>query len=224
VARLTTRSQGLQRTIRLATGPLAGASERFVSHPRAAEIYPKYLVSMLAVMRGILAVMGAARDRARLLAQEDAVAAGIVQYLEKHLDEELGHDAWVVDDLHALGLHDATDATTPSVAIARLIGCQYYWTYHAHPVAVLGYLLVAEGEPTSPATVERLREATGLPTAAFRTLLEHAELDGSHGTELAALLDELPLTEAHERLLAVSAATTAALMAEALDEVISSVR
>src|SRR5512133_549709 len=79
VARVTSRSQGLQRTIRLAIGPLAGASERFVSHPHAAEIYPKYLLSMLAVMRGILAVMGAARDRARMLARDDAVAAGIVR-------------------------------------------------------------------------------------------------------------------------------------------------
>jgi len=79
-------------------------------------------------------------------------------------------------------------------AVAALVGAQYYWVLHHHPVALLGYIGLLEGFPPSPGMIEDLRARTGYPADAFRTLVAHAELDPRHGDELFELVDTLPLT------------------------------
>ena len=108
-------------------------------------------------------------------------------------------------------------------AVAALVGAQYYWVLHAHPAAVLGYLAVAEGNPSTTSTVLRLQAATAHPVSAFRTLIEHAELDPTHGDEVYEVIDALPLTRELEQLITVSALSTAGLMSRALEEVLEAV-
>ena len=36
---------------------------------------------------------------------------------------------------------------------AALVGAQYYWIRHVHPVALLGYVMLLEGYPPSAGTV-----------------------------------------------------------------------
>ena len=76
--------------------------------------------------------------------------------------------------------------------IAALIGAVYYWIFHFHPVAVLGYLELEAYHP-SVSGVEQLIERTGLPREGFRQLLLHAKLDVAHARELHRVLDSLPL-------------------------------
>lgn len=216
-------SAPLRRKIGLAMGPLAGLSERFIGDPRAGEIYPAYLVAVYQVMRGIGGVMDTALERANARLGVDAVAPALAAYLEKHIEEERGHDAWILEDLEVLGLdHDGIGGRPSPPAVAELVGAQYYWVLHAHPVAVLGYLAVAEGGASTPSTVRRLQEATGHPIAAFRTLTEHADLDPTHGDEVYEVIDELPLTRSLEQLITMSALSSAGLMARALEEVLES--
>jgi Iron-containing redox enzyme len=211
----------LRRKIGLAMGPLTVVSERFIAHPRVAEIYPEYLVAVFQVMRGIGGVMETARQQATAMVGVDPVAEELAAYLEKHIEEERGHDAWILEDLDALGVDsDGIEERLSVPAVAELVGAQYYWALHAHPVAVLGYLAVAEGGASTPGTVRRLQEATGHPIAAFRTLIEHADLDPTHGDEVYELIDALPLTRELERLLTISALSTGGLMARALEEVL----
>src|SRR5437870_4505986 len=70
--------------------------------------------------------------------------AGLVEYLERHIPEEMHSEepgGATLDDLAALGVDTAALRTQqPSPKIAALIGAVYYWIFHFHPVAVLGYL------------------------------------------------------------------------------------
>src|SRR5439155_27197650 len=104
---------------------------------------------------------------------------------------------------------------------AALIGAQYYWIFHRHPVALLGFLELEAFHPDGP-TVERLIETTGLPREGFRQLIIHSKLDVVHARDLHRLLDELPLERWHEQLIGLSALQTIGLLAEALLEVVRS--
>ena len=189
-------------------------------HPRIREAYPEYLITVHGVIRGSVPLMESALHQARATASSDPVADGLADYLEQHIEEELGHDEWVLEDLEVLGV-DRTNVLSrvPSPAVAGMIGSQYYWALHYHPVAVLGYMTVTEGYPTPPKLIERLIESTGLPRRAFRTLMEHAELDPHHGDELDQVVDTLPLSRELEEVVGLSAMSSVDLMARCIDEV-----
>jgi hypothetical protein len=187
------------------------------SAPRAERLYPEYLIALHGVVRASVPLLEEARRASLAIAGSDAVAAGLLGWLERHVEEETGHDQWLLEDLETLGVRaDEVWARPPADSTARAVGAQYYWIRHDHPVALLGYVAVVEGRPPSVAFLDRLVETTGLPPAAFRTLYRHAESDVAHGADLRALLDALPLAGRHESLLARSAVHTVAELAETL--------
>jgi hypothetical protein len=69
-------------------------------------------------------------------------------------------------------------------------------------------------------SVSGLIEKTGYPREAFRTYIEHAELDPGHRDHLDGTVDSLPLAAWHESALGVSAMSTAGLAARALEELL----
>ena len=170
-------------------------------------------------------LMEAALHRARETVPEDPVAGGLVPYLERHIPEEMHGDepgGATLDDLGALGVEAARlRRDPPAPQVAALIGAQYYWIFHRHPVALLGFLELEAFHPDGP-TVERLIETTGLPREGFRQLIIHSKLDVVHARDLHRLLDELPLERWHEQLIGLSALQTIGLLAEALLEVVRS--
>lgn len=167
--------------------------------------------------------MEAALDRARDLAPHDPVAEGLVAYLERHIPEEMHSDepgGATLDDLGAFGLQPSVlREGPPAPQVAALIGAQYYWIFHRHPIALLGFLELEAFHPDGP-TIERLIERTGLPREGFRQLLIHSKLDVVHARDLHRLLDALPLEPRHEKLIGLSALQTMGLLAEALLEVV----
>jgi Iron-containing redox enzyme len=162
--------------------------------------------------------MEAALHRARQLAAEDRVAAGLVAYLKHHIPEETHSDepgGAVVDDLAALGLDPAAVRALPiTPQIAAVTAAQLAWIAEEHPVAILGFLEL-EAHQASRATVEGLIAATGLPRAAFGQLLLHARLEPVHAKELHRVLDSLPLERRHEELIGRSALHTVFLVMDA---------
>jgi hypothetical protein len=170
-------------------------------------------------------LMEAALARAREMAHEDPVAERLVPYLERHIPEEMHGDepgAGTLDDLAALGVDAARlRRDPPAPQVAALIGAQYYWIFHRHPVALLGFLELEAYHPDKP-TVELLIEKTSLPREGFRQLLIHSKLDIVHARDLHRLLDTLPLEPWHEQLIGLSALQTVKLLAEALLEAVGS--
>jgi len=199
----------LQRKIGWAYPRLARASEAFWRHPSLADLYLDYLHSLHGLMRASVPLMEAALNRSHERAPSDPVAASLVDYFTRHIPEELGHDLWVLEDLEALGI-DRAEAVRriPSPGIAAAIGSQYYWIHHVHPIGLLGYVAVVEGNPPSPESLEEIVSGSGLPAEAFQTLFKHARLDPLHRDELFAFLDTLPLEPEDAALLGVSALST----------------
>jgi hypothetical protein len=217
-----TASTRLRAKIDLAIGPYATASASLFTHPRIAELWPRYLMTQHAIIRATVPLTEAAQRRARELAADDPFAGELAVYLAGHVPEELGHDETLLEDLEALGVErDSVVRTMPSASIASLVGAHYYWVLHHHPVALLGYIGVMEGYPPTEELVDELIRRTALPAAGFRTFLEHAELDPGHRDRLDRTLDALRLRPEHERIIGVSAIATAGAAACVLEELVA---
>jgi hypothetical protein len=217
----STPSVRLRRKIDLVLGPFADAWRRFLADPRLAELWPVHLLTEHAIIRATVPLTVAARDRAR--ESTDPVCDPLVDYLEEHIDEELGHDETLLEDLATLGVERAKVLRRmPSPTVAQLVGAQYYWIEHHHPIAFLGFVAVMEGFPPTPLLLDKLRERTRLPAAAFRTYEEHGLLDPGHRDHLDQTLDSLPLTPEHEEIVGISALFTTTLLPQTIDEVLAS--
>jgi pyrroloquinoline quinone (PQQ) biosynthesis protein C len=211
----------LRGTLEIAIPQLAAASRDLAKHARIRELYPEYLFALHCIIRASVPLMDVARQRAAEIADHDEVAAALERYLAEHGPEEQDHDEWLLDDLEALG-HDRASVLSrpPSSRVAAAVGAQYYWIFHYHPVALLGYIAVLEGYPPAAAAVDELERQTGYPSAAFRTLRLHAELDPGHRDELDLLIDVLPLTEEQAAVLGVSALSTVQSLCRVIEEII----
>jgi len=216
-----TPSRRLRLQISLVEPVFGLACARVFRHLRIRELLPEYLIDVHAIIRSTTSLMETGIRRAEELAPNDAVAAGVAEYLRRHVEEERFHDDWLLEDLALMGVDTvAALERLPSDTIACVVGAQYYWTLHYHPVALLGYFAFAEGFPPSTALVEELIERTGYPREAFRTFVEHGDLDPGHLEELDRTIDTLPLESHHEAALGLSAITTGRLLTDALNEVV----
>ena len=200
---------------------MTAACTALIEHPRLRELWPEYLVLQHQIIRATVPLTEAALERARELPEADPLREPLASYLDEHVDEELHHDDGLLDDLDSLGVSRAeTLARFPPPTVATLVGAQYYWIHHHHPVVFLGYVALMEGYPPTPELLETLAARTGYPVEAFRTFAQHAELDPGHRDHLDRTLDALPLTERDESAIVASAATTAAFAAKALLEIL----
>lgn len=171
------------------------------------ERYLRYLTAMHPLVRASVPLLERAVERC---AERGGPAAErLSAYCVRHAAEERDHDAWLLEDLAAAG---AAPAAVPHPLVVELVGAQYYRVEHEHPVALLGYIAVLEGNAPGPRLADRLTEATGLPARAFRTVREHAELDGGHLDDLYRVLDRLALPPHLQTAVSVSALHTTHLL------------
>lgn len=202
---------------------LFGSGRRLWASERIAELYPEYLFATHAIIRASVPLMETAMARCRALAADgDEVARRLRLYLEGHVEEERHHDAWLLEDMVAVGMaEERTLLRPPSAAVAAFVGAQYYWTLHHHPVALMGYIALLEGYPIEADEVAGLRERTGYPESAFRTLALHGELDPHHAREFDEALDGLPLAEHHRQVVGLSALASVRMMTDVIDEILA---
>lgn len=188
---------------------------------RLADLYPEYLFAFHCILRANVPLMEAALGQSESLAADDPTAAGLAAYLERHIPEELHHDEWLLADLELLGGERATIlARAPSPAVAALVGAQYYWIFHYHPAALLGYIAALEGYPPSMQLIDELVARTGHSRAAFRTLTAHAELDPAHRDDLDEMLDDLPLTRSQSAVIGLSALYSVHMLTRVFEEIV----
>jgi hypothetical protein len=214
----------LRAKISFASGELSRVADTLWNHPAFATVYPNYLFCNHAVVRASVPVMRAALAAASER-PGDPVAAGLVEYLSEHIPEEMHHDDWLLEDIGVLGI-SATECWErhPPSSVAALVGAQYYWAAHVHPVAVLGYIAVLEGNPPDLEHVSGVAARSGVPLAAFSTLVRHAEIDPFHRSALDQTLDRLPLTDAHASLVGVSAFHTIHWLTRVLQDALAGPR
>jgi pyrroloquinoline quinone (PQQ) biosynthesis protein C len=172
-------------------------------------MFSEFLFVLYSAMRSTVPLMETASRCAQSIASVDQVAARTADYMTKHAREELHHDEWLLQDMLAIGLEaSAIHRRIPPPSVASLVGSQYYWIHHTHPVGLFGYLVVLEGNPPSMPQLNVIQNKYGLPRAAFRTLIEHAQTDPAHHHGLNRAIDEMPLKKEHSALIALSAFQT----------------
>jgi hypothetical protein len=216
-------SRRLRDKIRLVRGDLDAACTALWSHPQLPAIYPEFLFRNHAVIRASVPLMEAAAASCETRLANDCLSADMFRYLRHHIPEEMNHDEWVLEDLEILGVHrEDVRERIPPPTVAALVGAQYYWIRHFHPVALLGFIAVLEGTPPDVEYFEQTADRAGIPREAFSNLLRHGKLDPRHRDDLDRALDSFPLTEEHHALLGVSAFQTVHLLARVAEEVLES--
>ena len=207
---MATASQRLRSTISLVRGTLTSRVRQVWSHPRFAELYPEFLFAAYGVTSSSAPSMRAAAERCGALGADDPLAGWLREYYLEHAEEEHGHDEWILKDLESLGVaRERVFGRLPYAGVTALVGAQYYWMTHVHPVAYLGYIAVLE-QPTDLAFLHEVSARTGIALSSMSGHVLHATLDPGHVAEFDATLDRLPLTDRHRELITISAITTVA--------------
>src|SRR6185437_14258817 len=116
-------------------------------------------------------------------------------FLYAHMQEESGHEEWVLNDLQAIGM--ARESAMTSVAgpfTSALCGYNYWSADRRHPCSVLGMIYALEviasvyGGPFSVA----IKEALHLQGEGGTTFISsHATMDAAHMAELRVILNTL---------------------------------
>lgn len=127
---------------------------------------------------------------ARLPARLEWLRTAIGEYIE----EEMGHQEWVLDDLAACGADRAEAAASlPSLATELMVSYAYDTIHRGNPVGFFGMVLVLEGTSVALATraANTIQNSLDLPRNAFSYLLSHGDLDIEHVGFFERLMDRL---------------------------------
>lgn len=182
----------------------AAASEIWES-PNVCELYPDYLQTMHCVVRAGVPLMQAAIEAAIRLGINDPLRTPLIDYLSKHIEEERGHDEWLHQDYLATGAAQQDWGNQmPSTHVANLVGAQYYWIHHHHPVALLGHIGALESYHPPEGFAKKLGELTGYSMDAFRAIARHEKLDVVHKREFYQFINKLPLNKQIEQVIGLS--------------------
>lgn len=112
-------------------------------------------------------------------------------YYRKHFQDEAGEAPFLKQDLLSLGIDVIAQPLNP-MAVA-MVGSQHYMINYVHPVALLGYMLIAETDPLPIEQVELLENAHGKNS--FSYIRMHTDKDVEHSQELIELINRIPAEE-----------------------------
>ncbi len=167
-----------------------------VAHGMGIERYRKLLLELYHVVWHFNPVCAAAASRV-------ADAQRQVRYfLYEHMHEESGHEAWVMNDLEAVGVDPAaTRAHAASINTLALNGYNYWAADRRHPCSVLGMMYALEviasvyGGTFSSAIRESLL-LEGDRGVSF--ISSHATMDAEHMVTLRKILNTITDDDARE--------------------------
>ncbi len=215
-------SERLDLKLRLASRGLHEARARLWAHPELPALFPSLLFRMHCEARATIKLMEMAIAQLETQHRGDPLAAPLIEYFGEHIPEELGHDDWLLHSLEALGFRsEDVWAQIPPGTVAGMVGSQYYWILHKHPVALLGYIKVVESDPNTKEQVDSMIARTGLPRDAFKFHFGHVNLEPKHNADLDQLLDSLPLSAEHEALIGISLMRTVHAIAAGVEETLA---
>jgi pyrroloquinoline quinone (PQQ) biosynthesis protein C len=156
--------------------------------------YIEYLQDLYHSVKASCPVMQAAVEEFKK--RDDARLLPLQQYIEHHIEEEMFHDEWILEDLEHMGIdRELTLQKKPLDAIINLIGSVYYRVLHIHPVAIFGFIAALETFPISQKTLDTIMKAADLDDKAVRTLKHHGVADVDHANEFFEALNSVTLTE-----------------------------
>ncbi len=157
-------------------------------------LYLKFLASAYHHVRHTCPLLE--RAHGRCTEADHAYKTGLLAYL----DEEQGHEAWILEDIAALGGDAAAVAAAlPPLPVRLMVAYGYYAIDHISPYALLGMVHVLEGMSValSHAAAGAIRASLRLDekTPGFSYLTSHGALDVEHVDLFAALLERIDTPE-----------------------------
>jgi pyrroloquinoline quinone (PQQ) biosynthesis protein C len=113
--------------------------------------------------------------------------------LYERIEEEKGHDSWVLEDIKALGGDvRAVRETPPSPPAQAMIAFNYYASDRVHPCSVLGmlYMLEVVSSVYGGRVSDSIAQALGrnVEDGGFKFLSSHATMDLDHMAKLNRLV------------------------------------
>jgi pyrroloquinoline quinone (PQQ) biosynthesis protein C len=146
----------------------------------------------------------------------------LARYYFKHAEEELGHEAWALSDLRALGVIETRVAEThPTPACAAMIGPEYYTAGHGNPVALLGWLhaLEALGNDLGHVVARGIDRGIGSAGNASYFLRGHGDADRDHIEDIDEQIHRYANSPSDEADIFCVAEASADLYVRMLDEI-----
>jgi heme oxygenase len=114
--------------------------------------------------------------------------------LDEYIEEESGHDEWILDDIAACG-GDAMAArhSAPGHATEVMVAYAYDTIARVNPLGFFGMVQVLEGTSVSLALLaaDAIQKPLALPDAAFSYLRSHGTLDREHVAHFELLMDQI---------------------------------
>jgi pyrroloquinoline quinone (PQQ) biosynthesis protein C len=114
--------------------------------------------------------------------------------LEEYIEEEQGHDEWILDDLVACGVpRESVRDGLPGHATEVMVACAYDTIARRNPLGFFGMVHVLEGSSVALALVaaDRIQSQLRLPDSAFSYLRSHGTLDQEHVAHFEMLMDRI---------------------------------
>jgi long-subunit acyl-CoA synthetase (AMP-forming)/pyrroloquinoline quinone (PQQ) biosynthesis protein C len=114
--------------------------------------------------------------------------------VDRYIDEETGHDGWILADIAASGGDpEAVQGGMPCPATELMVAYAYDTVHRGNPVGFFGMVHVLEGTSVALAlqAADCIQRQLALPDNAFSYLRSHGTLDREHTQHLAQLLDAL---------------------------------
>ncbi len=115
----------------------------------------------------------------RLTSEQEYYREAIAEYIE----EELGHQEWVLNDIAATGLDkEQIRHSKPRLATELMVAYAYDSVLRRNPLSFFGMVLVLEGTSVNLATqaADIIQQQLALPNKAFSYLRSHGSLDIEH--------------------------------------------
>jgi pyrroloquinoline quinone (PQQ) biosynthesis protein C len=126
----------------------------------------------------------------RLSSAQEYYREAIAEYIE----EELGHQEWVLNDLAATGADkELVRHGQPRLATELMVAYAYDTVLRGNPLAFFGMVLVLEGTSVNLATgaADIIQQQLQLPNKAFSYLRSHGSLDIEHLSFFEKLMDTI---------------------------------
>ncbi|MBK6787667.1 MAG: iron-containing redox enzyme family protein [Betaproteobacteria bacterium] len=114
--------------------------------------------------------------------------------LDEYIEEEAGHDEWILDDIRACGEDaEAVRHGAPGHATEVMVAFAYDTIARGNPLGFFGMVHVLEGTSVSLALLaaDAIQRPLALPDAAFSYLRSHGTLDQQHTAHFARLMDRI---------------------------------
>lgn len=120
------------------------------------------------------------------------------QALGHYIEEEMGHQAWILNDISACGgdpdpVRNNQGQGSVCAAIELMVSYLYHQIDRRNPMGLFGMVWVLEGTSVSIGgqIAQQIQQVLGLPDNAMTYLKSHSELDQSHIQTFESLMNRI---------------------------------